>query len=83
MSSNERNTGSKPLLREGDLTNRELLTRGWSQQGGGEKLSMDSNHARLWGTVGLSRRGAVAAFCKVAFSSLKAALAAKKEANCY
>ena len=83
MSYNERNAGSRSLLREGDLTCRELLTRGWSQQGGGEKLSVDSNHARLWSTIGLSRRGAVAAFCRVAFSSVKAMFAAKKEANCY
>ena len=32
----------------------------------------------------MSRRGVVlVAFCKVAFSSRRAALAARKEANCY
>ena len=38
--------------------------------------------ARLRGPVGLSERGLEAAFCKVAFSSRKATLTAKKEANC-
>ena len=42
---------------------------------------MDSDHSGLQGLVGLSRRGLEGTFHKVAFSSRKAALATKKEAN--
>ena len=44
---------------------------------------MDSDCSGLRGTIGLSKQGVVAAFRRVAFYSHKAALAAKKEANCY
>ena len=50
---------------------------------GEEKLSMDSNRARLRAPVGLARQGLEAAFLKVAFSSCKVALATMKEANYY
>ena len=42
---------------------------------------MDSIHARQWVTFRLAGRGVVAAFRKVEFSSRRAALVAKKEAN--
>ena len=76
------NIGSKSLLGEGDLTGRELLIGRWSRLGEGEKLYVDFDRARLWGTVRLCGRGEVAAFCMVAFSSRKIALVAQKEANC-
>ena len=46
---------------------------------------MDSNRTGLRGNVGvgLARRGVVATFRKVSFSSRKAFLSTKKEANCY
>ena len=43
---------------------------------------MDSDCAGLQGTFGLEGQGVVAEFRKVAFSSRKAMLVAKKEANC-
>ena len=55
MSSREHNTGSRLLRGEGDIFDQGLLTGGWSRQGDGEKLSVDSNQAGLRGTVGLLR----------------------------
>ena len=54
MSSNVRNTGSRLLLGEGDLTGLELLTGVWSRRGGETKLSMDLDRVVLRGIVGLS-----------------------------
>ena len=82
MSSNARNTGSRFLQGEGDRIARGLLTRGLSLRGGREKLSMDSDRARLRGKVGSVGRGAMPTFRKVTFSSRKAALADKKKVNC-
>ena len=42
---------------------------------------MDSDRSGLWVSTRLLGRGMVAVVCKVAFSSCKAALVAKKEAN--
>ena len=56
MSSSERNAGFRLLRGEGDLFNRGLLTKGWLRQGGDEKLSVDSDQARLRATVRLSGR---------------------------
>ena len=72
MPSNAHNAGSKPLRWEGDPMGRGLLTRRWSLRRGGEKRV----------TFGLAGRGVVVAFLKVAFSLRRAALGAKKEANC-
>ena len=82
MSSSARRARSKHLCGEGGLFDRGLLTGSWSRWGGREKLHVDSNRAELWGIVGLLRRGVVAVLRKAAFSSCKAALVAKKEANC-
>ena len=41
---------------------------------------MDLDCARLWGKVGLPRRGVATAFCRVVFSLRKVALVVKKEA---
>ena len=41
MSSNARNARSRPLRGDRNLIDRGLLTRGWSQRGGREKLSVD------------------------------------------
>ena len=88
MSSSVRSSGSKLLYGEGDLFDQGLLIGGWSWWSEGEKLSVDSYQAVLRGTTGLLRRGLVAVLhkatfclCKVAFSSSKATLVAKKEAN--
>ena len=83
MSSHARYAGSRPLCGEGNLIERGLLTRGWSRRGGGEKLSVDSDCTKLRGTVRLPRWGVVAVLRKVAFSSRKAVLVAKKETNYY
>ena len=47
----------------------------------GVKLSVDSYHTGLGGAIGLPWQGAVTTLRNVAFSSCKAVLAAKKEAN--
>ena len=52
-------------------------------RGRGEVVRVDSYHIGLRGPVGLLGGGLEATFHKVAFSSRKAALAAKKEANYY
>ena len=54
MSSNAYNTKSRLLRGEGDLINRGLLIRGWSRQGGREKLFVDLDCTGLRGTTGLS-----------------------------
>ena len=51
-------------------------------RGGKEKLFVDSDWAGLRGTTRLLGRGVVVVLRKAAFSSHKAALVAKKEANC-
>ena len=81
MSFNDCNAGSRLLRGEGDLFVRFLLTRGWSPWGGREKSSMDADRARLRGSTGLLGRGIVVVARKVAFSSHKAALTTRKEAN--
>ena len=81
-SSNARNAGSRFLREEGVQINRGLLAGGCSWRGGGERFSVDSDRVGLRGTAELPRRGAAVAFCKVAFSSHRAALVAKNEANC-
>ena len=83
MSSNARNVGSRPLRWEGDPMGRELLTRRWSRRGRGEKLSVDSDRARLQVTFRLAGRGMMVTFRKVAFSSCRVALVVKKEVNSY
>ena len=64
----------------------ELVGDCWREddlwEGGGEKLLVDSDCTRLWGTVELPWRGAVVTLRKVAFFSRKAALTAQKEASC-
>ena len=52
MSSSAHSAGSRLLLGKGDLTKWVLLEGGWSWQSGGEKLSMDSNRARLLSCLG-------------------------------
>ena len=82
MSSYARSAGSRLLCGEGDLFDRGLLTGGWSRWGGGEKLFEDFDRARLRGTAGLLGQGVMAVLRKTTFSSRKATLVAKKEANC-
>ena len=82
MLSKESNAGSRPLHRERNLIDQGLLSRGWSWQWGGEKLSVNSYCIGLRGPIGLSRWGLEAAFCNFSISSRKAALAIKKEVNC-
>ena len=82
MSSCARSAGSRLLCGEGDLFDRGLLTGGWSRRGGGEKLFVDFDWAGLRGTAGLLGQGVVVVLCKTTFSSRKATLVAKKEANC-
>ena len=54
MSSNECNAGSRLLHEKGDLFDQGLLTEGWSRWGGWEKLSVDSDRARLGGIAKLA-----------------------------
>ena len=82
MLSNACNMGSRFLRGEGDRIAWGLLTGGRSRQGGREKLYVDLDRAGLRCKVRSARRGVMATFRKVAFSSHKAPLAAKKEANC-
>ena len=69
---------------EGDQTNRGFLVGRRSRCRGREKLFVDSDCARLRDVVGMSgQRVGIATFRKIAFSSHKAMLSAKNEANCY
>ena len=78
MSSSAHSVRSRLLRGERDLFEQDLLTRGWSRRGGGEKLSMDSNRAGLWGIARLLGRGVVVVLLKATFSLRKATFVIKK-----
>ena len=61
------NAGSRLLRGERDIFDQGFLTRGWSQRGGDEKLSVDFDRAWLQGTTVLPGRGVVVVLRKQHF----------------